>query len=158
MPASMIRPEVGSRWKVSGSSMAMVAIGPMPGRTPISVPISAPASAKNRFAGVSATPKPVTRLLSSSIALPLGPDRDRKAEPKDEDRPGQHDQHDGCRERLEHAQAARRYRTHGDQQKDREHKPEPLDGEPEDDEAQGDEYDRPPRRCVAQRQHSLGLC
>ena len=42
----MIRPDTGSRWKVSGSSIAMVAIGPMPGSTPISVPISAPASAK----------------------------------------------------------------------------------------------------------------
>src|SRR5215471_14874288 len=102
MPASMIRPEVGSRWKVSGSSMAMVAIGPMPGRTPISVPISAPASAKNRLAGVSATPKPVTRLLSNSMALPVRPDRDRQAEPKNENGPGQHDQHSGRREGLEH--------------------------------------------------------
>src|ERR1700751_1694842 len=100
MPASMIRPDTGSRWKVSGNSMAMVAIGPMPGRTPISVPISAPASAKNRLAGVSATPKPVTRLLSNSMALPLGPDRDREAKPEDEDRPGQHDKHSGCSESL----------------------------------------------------------
>src|SRR5215471_17745510 len=125
MPASMIRPEVGSRWKVSGSSMAMVAIGPMPGRTPISVPISAPTSAKNRLAGVSATPNPVARLLRSSIALPLGPDRDREAEPEDEDCPGQHDQHGGRRERLEHPQVARRDRTNGDEQEDREHEPEP---------------------------------
>src|ERR671937_420757 len=102
MPASMIRPEVGSRWKVSGSSMAMVAIGPMPGSTPISVPISAPASAKNRLAGVSATPNPVVRLLMSSIGLPVRPDRDGEAEPQDEDRPGQHDQNGGGRDRLEH--------------------------------------------------------
>ena len=61
----MIRPDTGSRWKVSGSSIAMVAIGPMPGSTPISVPISAPISAKPRLAGVSATAKPVARLASS---------------------------------------------------------------------------------------------
>src|SRR5262249_6475004 len=144
MPASMIRPEVGSRWKVSGSSMAMVAIGPMPGRTPISVPISAPASAKNRLAGVSATPNPVTRLSSSSIALPIRPDRDRQAEPEDEDRPGQHDQHNRCHERLKRAQSARRDRAHGDEQENRQHEPEPLDGEPEDDEAQSDKHDRTP--------------
>ena len=60
----MIRPDTGSRWKVSGNSIAMVAIGPMPGSTPISVPISAPRSAKPRLAGVSATPKPVARLAS----------------------------------------------------------------------------------------------
>ena len=63
----MIRPDTGSRWKVSGNSIAMVAIGPMPGSTPISVPISAPTSAKPRFAGVIATPKPVARWSSSSI-------------------------------------------------------------------------------------------
>src|SRR5215475_11097116 len=106
MPASMIRPEVGSRWKVSGSSIAMVAIGPMPGRTPISVPISAPESANNRFAGVSATPKPVMRLLRSSIggSLPVRPDRDREPEPEDEDRPRQHDQNQGSQQGLERPQ------------------------------------------------------
>src|SRR5258705_524917 len=72
MPASMIRPDTGSRWNVSGSSIAMVAIGPMPGRTPISVPMSAPTSANPRFAGVSATANPVARLLRSSIAYQSG--------------------------------------------------------------------------------------
>src|SRR5215472_3833450 len=118
MPASMIRPEVGSRWKVSGSSMAMVAIGPMPGNTPISVPTSAPASAKNRFAGVMATPKPSARLPSSSM-LPLRPDRDGEPEPENEDRPGEHDQHGRGSERLERAQPARSDRSDGDQQQDR---------------------------------------
>src|SRR5262245_56811708 len=104
MPASMIRPEVGSRWKVSGSNMAIVAMGPMPGSTPISVPISAPASAKNRFAGVSATPKPTTRLPSSSIRYhppPFWPDRDSMPESENEDRPGEQDQHGGRCQRLE---------------------------------------------------------
>ena len=36
MPASMISAPVGSSPKVIGSSMAMVAIGPTPGSTPIS--------------------------------------------------------------------------------------------------------------------------
>jgi hypothetical protein len=45
MPASMISAAVGGRWKVIGSSMAMVATGPMPGSTPISVPTMQPTSA-----------------------------------------------------------------------------------------------------------------
>src|SRR5215470_38558 len=107
MPASMIRPDTGSRWKVSGNSIAMVAIGPMPGRTPIKVPIRAPASAKPRFAGVSATPKPVARLLRSSIVLPFRPDRDREPRAEDEDRPRQHDQAKRGAERFPGLDAAR---------------------------------------------------
>ncbi len=38
----MISADTGGRWKVAGSSMAMVAIGPIPGSTPISVPSSTP--------------------------------------------------------------------------------------------------------------------
>jgi hypothetical protein len=38
----MISAPSGGREKVSGSSMAMVAMGPMPGSTPISVPITPP--------------------------------------------------------------------------------------------------------------------
>ena len=38
----MIRAETGGKEKVSGSSMAMVAIGPRPGRTPTAVPSSTP--------------------------------------------------------------------------------------------------------------------
>jgi hypothetical protein len=45
MPASMISADSGLRLKVIGSSMAMVATGPMPGRTPISVPRIQPTNA-----------------------------------------------------------------------------------------------------------------
>ena len=41
----MISDAVGGRWKVIGSSMAMVATGPMPGSTPISVPTMQPIKA-----------------------------------------------------------------------------------------------------------------
>ena len=36
MPASMISAEIGGKANVTGSSMAMVAVGPRPGNTPIS--------------------------------------------------------------------------------------------------------------------------
>ena len=45
----------------------MVATGPMPGSTPISVPSSAPMKQNSRFCGVSATPKPKMMLLNRSI-------------------------------------------------------------------------------------------
>src|SRR3954470_8266225 len=67
MPASMIRDPVGSTLNVSGSSMAMVAIGPTPGRTPISVPIRQPMKHSARFLSDSATLNPSARLSNRSI-------------------------------------------------------------------------------------------
>ena len=49
MPASMISAPVGSSPKVIGSSMAMVAIGPTPGSTPISVPTRQPRKARPKI-------------------------------------------------------------------------------------------------------------
>src|SRR5215831_14794793 len=68
MPASMISAAVGGRWKVMGSSMAMVATGPMPGRTPIRVPTMQPTKAYSRFWSESATFIPRTRLPSRSMS------------------------------------------------------------------------------------------
>src|SRR5215470_10230172 len=67
MPASMISAPTGGRPKVIGSSIAMVASGPRPGSTPTSVPTSAPIRHRRTFHGLSATPKPRTRLLKRSI-------------------------------------------------------------------------------------------
>src|SRR6478735_9679286 len=67
MPASMIRAPTGSRPKVIGSSMAMVAIGPTPGSTPISVPTRQPAKASAIFCSESATPKPSCRCAIISL-------------------------------------------------------------------------------------------
>src|SRR6478609_11610426 len=49
--------------------MAMVATGPMPGRTPISVPSTQPMKAYSRLIGVTATPKPVMRLETRSMVV-----------------------------------------------------------------------------------------
>jgi hypothetical protein len=43
MPANMISADTGGKPNVIGSSMAMVAVGPRPGNTPISVPRNTPA-------------------------------------------------------------------------------------------------------------------
>jgi hypothetical protein len=61
MAASMMMAPVASSVNVSGIRIAVPAAGPRPGRTPISVPSTQPASAKARFAGVSAEAKPEAR-------------------------------------------------------------------------------------------------
>src|SRR5690349_11132552 len=67
MPASMISAPTGGRPKVIGSSMATVAIVPMPGSTPTSVPTSAPIRQSSRFIGEKATPKPSERFVMISV-------------------------------------------------------------------------------------------
>src|SRR3954466_11881174 len=91
MPASMIRADTGGSAYVAGSSMAMVATGPMPGNTPISVPRMQPTRQYSRLIGVMATPKPVMRLEIRSMgysgvsACDEGrPDRDLELEEPDE--------------------------------------------------------------------------
>jgi len=59
MPASMISAEVGCSEYIDGSSMAIVAIGPRPGKTPISVPSMAPRKAYQRLISDSEVWKPI---------------------------------------------------------------------------------------------------
>src|SRR5215510_464768 len=66
MPASMMSAPTGSMPKVIGSSMVIVAMGPTPGSTPISVPIRQPRKHRPRFLMDSATPSPSARLLNRS--------------------------------------------------------------------------------------------
>src|SRR6185436_17913976 len=65
----MISAATGGTLKVIGSSIAIVASGPMPGSTPISVPRKQPMKQNQRFCQVSATLKPNKRLLSSSMSV-----------------------------------------------------------------------------------------
>src|SRR4029450_2380820 len=87
MPASMISADTGCSAYVVGSSIAIVATGPMPGSTPISVPSMQPMNAYMRLTGVKATPKPVARWLRSSMSVPeeRGPDRQLHAKSDHED-------------------------------------------------------------------------
>src|SRR6478609_9354119 len=98
MPASMISAPSGSRLNVTGSSMAIVAIGPMPGSTPMSVPIRQPNRQNRRFSGVAAAAKPVPRLARISISELPGPDRERLPEQLYE------------QQRAEHGKADSKYR------------------------------------------------
>jgi hypothetical protein len=57
----MIIAEVGSIPKVRGKSIEMVPTGPIPGRTPIRVPMKTPIKQYNRLAAEKATCKPNER-------------------------------------------------------------------------------------------------
>src|SRR5215468_2583994 len=70
--------------------MAMVATGPMPGSTPISVPSRQPMKAYSRLIGVKATPKPIERLVIRSMFFfsstrdEAGPHRELQLQQHDE--------------------------------------------------------------------------
>jgi hypothetical protein len=57
----MMIAEVGSIAKVTGMRIAIVATGPMPGRTPIRVPIDTPMKQARRLVDVKAVPNPKMR-------------------------------------------------------------------------------------------------
>src|SRR5829696_7564025 len=84
MPASMMSAPVGSTFSVSGISMAMVAIGPTPGSTPISVPTRQPMKASARFIGVRAVAKPSAKLARKSTSIAQQPGRERNRQPERE--------------------------------------------------------------------------
>src|ERR1700752_1171945 len=67
MPASMMSAPTGGSPKVIGSSIATVAIVPMPGSTPTSVPTSAPIRQRPRLMGENATLKPRARFAKISM-------------------------------------------------------------------------------------------
>src|ERR1700748_2959925 len=71
MPASMINAPTGGRPKVIGSSIATVAMVPIPGSTPTKVPTSAPIRHISRLIGDNATAKPCARFANRSIAPSL---------------------------------------------------------------------------------------
>ena len=60
--------ETGEMWKVEGNSKEMVATGPIPGSTPIKVPITHPMKQKRRLFGWKITEKAKERFESKSMA------------------------------------------------------------------------------------------
>src|SRR5918992_1905774 len=94
----MISAGTGSRLNVIGSSIAMVASGPIPGSTPIIVPAKTPMQQYIRFFSESATSKPRYRFgkscWSSLMSHVSPPERERQPDAVDEDGPAAGDQHD----------------------------------------------------------------
>src|ERR1700741_3887031 len=72
----MIKAPTGESQKVTGRIIAIVVSGPIPGRTPMAVPITQPRKHSARFCQVSATAKPIVMLdRMSSISERRGPKR-----------------------------------------------------------------------------------
>src|SRR5688572_23521580 len=96
----MMSADTGATLNVIGSSIAIVASGPMPGSTPISVPRNTPMKQNHRFCSVRATEKPRTRLLKRSMVSPrsvAAEERVGESQPVDEDGGAEDRQHDGHR-------------------------------------------------------------
>src|SRR5215211_1065816 len=126
MPASMISDDRGSSPNVIGSSMAMVGIGPIPGKTPISVPSRQPIRAKPRFLNDSAAPNPIARFCSASTSILAPPPRRQRLRQRiDEDEHGEQREGDAQQERFGHPRIAsrvgcdERQRYRGERQADR---------------------------------------
>src|SRR5690606_32456060 len=115
-----------------GSSMAMVASGPMPGSTPIAVPRNTPMKQYIRFSRVPAVAKPRARCSNTSMtSLPCSagqerwPDRKLQAQALDEDEVAEGTQHHGGEDRCLPGELARCHRAQDDQHGHRDHETQP---------------------------------
>src|SRR5215213_3615087 len=123
MPASMISAPTGGRPNVIGSSIAIVASGPMPGNTPISVPTSAPMRQRPILVGVTATPKPNQRFAIRSMlrSSEPWPELQRKVQSPREQQRAEYREHRGPYQRLEPAELVCGVSRHDERHKAREH-------------------------------------
>src|SRR5262249_16128997 len=136
--------------------MASVASGPMPGSTPISVPISAPKKQNSRFCGVSATLNPCAMLPSRSIASEQRrrPDWHRQLEAVDEQEDGAGGEPERQREGLKETEVAPARGAEEDVQDGREREACGLDQHRE---AEGGDEHEDERPQVPGRQGRAGL-
>jgi hypothetical protein len=67
----MMMAGIGGRRVVRGRSMAIPAVGPMPGRTPTKVPRMEPTRAKNKFSKERALENPWSSKPNISTSFPL---------------------------------------------------------------------------------------
>src|SRR5262249_24444620 len=140
----MIKAPTGESQKVTGRIIAMVVSGPIPGRTPITVPITQPRKQRTMFCQVSATPKPIIMLDRMSSISERRPNRDLYFQRDDED-PDIGDDQDETQqqERNRPDIASSETRKHSANRK-RQNEPERPQQERERKARQGDEDERPP--------------
>src|ERR1700704_5306753 len=84
----MISAPTGGIQNVTGRIIAMVVSGPMPGSTPIAVPIRQPKKHRPMFCQLSATPKPMMMLAKMSVIS------ERRRPQRDLDLHGEHENSD----------------------------------------------------------------
>src|ERR1700746_2961276 len=140
----MIRAPAGERQNARARSLAMVVSGPIPGKTPIAVPITQPRKHSAMFSQVSATPKPITMLDRMSSMSERRPKRDLYFQ-RDDENPDISDDQDEAKqqERNRSDIACSETRKHGADRK-RQNEPERPQQERERKARQGDEDERPP--------------
>src|SRR6267378_3619522 len=110
MPASMMSAPTGSTLKVIGSSMVIVAMGPMPGSTPMSVPTRQPMNARPTLCSVSAVENPRARFARRSVIGSASEDQDpgddQDGDGQIEHVPEEADRQRGHHDREEHEEGA----------------------------------------------------
>src|SRR5262249_22834600 len=107
----MINAPTGESQKVTGRIIAMVVSGPIPGRTPMAVPITHPRKHKAMFCHVRATPKPITMLVrTSGMSERRRPERDLYSQPDNENCDRGDDQDQAKRQQRERTDIPARHR------------------------------------------------
>src|SRR5882757_849827 len=146
MPASMISDAVGGRWKVMGSSMAIVATGPMPGSTPIRVPTMQPIRQYSRFCRLMATLRPSPRWSRSSISPDSLQDGNIHAQSNLENQNAKNGEYDHVADDLDQFELVATQRGDDDQRDQRRKEAEALEKKREGHDADGHHGNRPPFR------------
>src|SRR5574339_570804 len=101
MPASIISAETGCSAKVMGNNIAIVAVGPKPGSTPIAVPRNTPTRQYNTLIPDAAVDMPRARfeknsiVVKSSSAKPWADHRQRNTQTLDKNQHAKNSHPDG---------------------------------------------------------------
>src|SRR5262245_15407862 len=132
----MISEPAGDMVKVIGSSMAMVAVGPIPGSTPIRVPSNVPMKQLRMLTGRNAVWSPVRRLWNRSICGcsardPRPEGAQLQAEPVSEDEHAEDREAQTERRRKQDARAATGEGRHKNGERRRGHQTEAVERQPE---------------------------
>src|ERR1700730_12733265 len=126
----MISAPTGGIQKVRGRIIAIVVSGPMPGSTPIAVPITQPKKHRPMFCQVSATPKPITMLeRTSGMSERRRPQRNLDSHREHEDADVGDDENEAQERQRQRADAAAGEARQHDADQECENQPERLEQE-----------------------------
>src|SRR3954463_2350088 len=140
----MISAPTGDSQKVTGRIIAMVVSGPIPGKTPMAVPITQPNRHKPMFCHVSAMPNPIAILDRMSGMSERRPKRDLDAQCEHENPDNGGDQDEAEQHERDRADVSAGKTGEQDADQHRRHEPERMQQERESEARQGHEDQRPP--------------
>src|SRR5262245_61467418 len=119
----MISAPTGDSQKVTARIIAMVVSGPIPGSTPIAVPITQPNRHRPRFCQVSAMPNPIAMLDRMSGMSERRPERDLYSQRQHEDPDIGDDQDESEQHERNEPDIAAGKRGEQDADEERQHQP-----------------------------------